>query len=64
MAIITRMLNGLANGNLGVARSYLREITDETNQGKCAGILSLAYGAGVIIGPTLGGLLSQPTLKY
>jgi MFS family permease len=64
MAIVTRMVNGLANGNLGIAKSYLREITDETNQAKCAGVLSLAWGAGVIIGPLLGGLLSQPALKY
>jgi MFS family permease len=64
MAIVTRMINGLANGNLGIAKSYLREITDETNQAKCAGVLSLAWGAGVIIGPLLGGLLSQPALKY
>jgi MFS family permease len=64
MAIATRMVNGLANGNLGIAKSYLREITDETNQAKCAGVLSLAWGAGVIVGPLLGGLLSQPALKY
>jgi MFS family permease len=63
MAIVTRMVNGLANGNLGIAKSYLREITDETNQAKCAGVLSLAWGAGVIVGPLLGGLLSQPALK-
>jgi MFS family permease len=48
---------------LGIAKSYLREITDETNQAKCAGVLSLAWGAGVIVGPLLGGLLSQPALK-
>lgn len=64
MAVVTRMVNGLANGNLGIAKSYLREITDETNQAKCAGALSLAWGFGVIIGPLLGGLLSQPALKY
>jgi MFS family permease len=63
MAIATRMVNGLANGNLGIAKSYLREITDESNQAKCAGVLSLAWGAGVIVGPMLGGLLSQPALK-
>lgn len=31
-AIIFRLCNGLMSGNIGVAKSYLGEITDESNQ--------------------------------
>lgn len=40
VAIISRLLCGLINGNAGVVRSYLREITDETNQARAYSIRS------------------------
>ena len=31
-AILGRSLNGLLNGNIGVAKTYLSEVTDDTNR--------------------------------
>jgi MFS family permease len=33
-AILSRSLNGFLNGNVGVAKTYLAEITDDTNAAK------------------------------
>lgn len=40
IALITRGLNGLINGNTGVVKSYVREITDDTNQARAYSIRS------------------------
>jgi len=51
-------------GNIGVAKTYLGEITDKTNQGKGFSAFGLTYGLGVIVGPLIGGLLAKPAAKY
>ena len=63
-AICSRSLCGLLNGNIGVAKSVLGEITDSSNQGAAFSLIGLNYGIGLIIGPMLGGLLSHPVENY
>ncbi|KAI8894389.1 major facilitator superfamily domain-containing protein [Globomyces pollinis-pini] len=59
-AILTRFTCGFLNGNIGVAKSMLGEITDKTNQAKAFSLIGLNYGIGMIVGPSLGGLLADP----
>ena len=59
-AVLSRSACGLLNGNIGVAKSVLGEITDRSNQGTAFALIGLNYGIGLIIGPALGGLLSHP----
>lgn len=40
MALFTRGVCGLINGNTGVVKSYVREITDDTNQARAYSIRS------------------------
>jgi MFS family permease len=47
-ALITRTIHGLLNGNLAVARSYIGDVTDGTNQARAMSVTSLIYGLGVI----------------
>lgn len=49
MAILARLFSGLLNGNIGVAKTYLGEITDETNQAKGMSLISVTWGVGVIM---------------
>lgn len=63
-AIISRSACGLLNGNIGVAKSVLGEITDRSNQGTAFALIGLNYGIGLIIGPALGGLLSHPVENF
>ncbi|RHZ81069.1 hypothetical protein Glove_124g17 [Diversispora epigaea] len=63
-AIITRSSCGILNGNIGVAKSMLGEITDKTNQAKAFSIFGFCWGFGTIIGPMIGGFLSNPAEQF
>ncbi len=59
-AFLIRLCGGLASGNGAVVQGYLADVTP---QGKATGRLSLlgaAWNIGLIIGPSLGGLLARP----
>jgi len=64
MALLTRGINGILNGNVGIIKTYLAEITDSSNQSAAFGYYGLAWGLGSVVGPMLGGFLSQPADKY
>jgi hypothetical protein len=61
-AITARFIGGMLNGNIGVLKSFLAEISDETNQGKAFGLIATAWGIGTIIAPAVGGFLAGQTL--
>ncbi|KAG9096994.1 hypothetical protein FRC07_010849, partial [Ceratobasidium sp. 392] len=58
--VITRALSGALDGNVGVAKSMLAELTDETNQAQCFAFLPIVWSVGSTFGPFLGGTLSHP----
>ncbi|KAI8892351.1 major facilitator superfamily domain-containing protein [Globomyces pollinis-pini] len=64
MAIALRSLNGSVNGIVGVCKTFLSEITDNSNQGQGFSIFGVARGLGMIVGPVVGGYLSNPHTKY
>ena len=63
-ALIGRIISGLLSGNLGVLKSFLTEITDESNRGAGFSYMSVAWALGTIIAPLAGGLLCNPADKY
>lgn len=66
-AIISRSLCGVLNGNIGVLKSMVSEITLENapdQRARAFSLLPLMYGLGSIVGPVLGGLLSHPVKNY
>ncbi|GAA5977557.1 hypothetical protein JCM11641_006863 [Rhodosporidiobolus odoratus] len=63
-AITTRLAMGLFNGAVGVARSAVNDITDESNRSSAYTILGLVWGLGGIVGSILGGVLEHPVSKY
>ncbi|KAI9453853.1 MFS general substrate transporter [Lactarius psammicola] len=58
--VLSRCLNGVLNGNLGVIKSMIAELTDETNVARGFSLLPMARAAGYMIGPFIGGVLSRP----
>ncbi|KAH9946226.1 MFS general substrate transporter [Epithele typhae] len=62
--IFARCLGGFFSGNVAVVHSVLGEITDSTNQAIAFPIYGLCWPLGAIIGPLIGGLLSNPATKY
>jgi DHA1 family tetracycline resistance protein-like MFS transporter len=55
----SRILDGLVGGNVSLARAYITDITDEENRARGLGLIGAAFGTGFIIGPALGGTLSN-----
>ncbi|RKO89969.1 major facilitator superfamily domain-containing protein [Blyttiomyces helicus] len=64
VAVGLRFACGSINGIVGVTKSYLSEITDETNQGKGLSLLGMNRALGLIVGPAIGGFLCLPAQKY
>eukprot|EP01040_Poterioochromonas_malhamensis_P013269 gene13269-14574_t len=63
-AVMGRLIGGFLCGNLGVMKSFLAEITDDTNRGKGFSYISSFWAVGCLIAPLVGGLLSNPADKY
>ncbi|QRV90476.1 major facilitator superfamily transporter [Ceratobasidium sp. AG-Ba] len=62
--VFTRALAGALNGNAGVVKSMITELTDETNQAQCFAYLPLTSSFGFTFGPFIGGMLSNPARFY
>ncbi|KAI6167959.1 MFS multidrug-resistance DHA1 sub-family [Pisolithus thermaeus] len=58
--VLSRSLNGALNGNIGVMKSMMVEITDETNLAQAYAFMPIAWSSGGTLGPLIGGLLSRP----
>lgn len=56
---VGRIIDGLTGGNFSVLFAYLADVTRPEERGKYFGIIGGVSGAGFIIGPGLGGLLSN-----
>ncbi|KAK0707600.1 major facilitator superfamily domain-containing protein [Lasiosphaeris hirsuta] len=64
-ALFFRSLGGITNGNVGVLRTMISEIVREKKyQSRAFLLLPMTFNIGVIIGPILGGLLSDPAGSY
>ncbi|KAJ9074005.1 hypothetical protein DSO57_1010759 [Entomophthora muscae] len=63
-AMTTRFMAGILNGNVGVLKSMIGEMTDRSNRGKAFNYVSMVFGLGLIIGPALGGFLVYPVNNF
>ncbi|KAM7221353.1 MFS general substrate transporter [Rhypophila decipiens] len=64
-ALIFRSIGGLTNGNVGVMRTMISEIVIEKKyQSRAFLLMPMTYNIGVIIGPILGGILSDLAGTY
>ncbi len=57
LLFISRAVEGLGGGNVGVAQSYISDVTDEEQRPLAFAYSSAAFGAGFIVGPILSGSL-------
>jgi len=62
--VVSRCLTGLLNGNTGVIKSIMGELTDSTNRAEGFALLPMAWGFGATIGPLIGGSLSHPHERF
>lgn len=46
-----------------VAKSYMSDITDSTNESVAFTMIGVVFGVGSFLGPLIGGVLSMPAEK-
>jgi MFS transporter, DHA1 family, tetracycline resistance protein len=59
MLFVGRILDGITGGNISTAQAYIADVTTKENRAKGMGLIGAAFGLGFILGPALGGILSQ-----
>lgn len=64
LLFISRGFDGITGGNLSVAQASLADISSKENRTKVFALIGAAFGLGFIIGPYLGGKLSDPTFIH
>ena len=62
LLFIARIFGGIVGGNLAVAQAAIADITPPEKRAARFGLIGAAYGFGFIIGPVIGGLLSDSSL--
>eukprot|EP00026_Physarum_polycephalum_P006452 Phypoly_transcript_06495.p1 GENE.Phypoly_transcript_06495~~Phypoly_transcript_06495.p1 ORF type:complete len:526 (+),score=65.18 Phypoly_transcript_06495:182-1759(+) len=63
-AIATRFLSGFLNGNVGITKTMLGEISTSATQARAFSYFGFTIGVSGIVGPLVGGSLSKPSEKY
>lgn len=59
---ISRIIDGFTGGNVSIATAIVTDISSVKERTKNLGLIGAAFGLGFIIGPVIGGVLSQISL--
>ena len=62
LMFLGRVIEGFFAGNISVAFSTIADISDQKSKAKNFGLIGMAFGFGFIIGPFIGGKLSDPSV--
>ncbi|KAG2075426.1 MFS general substrate transporter [Suillus decipiens] len=62
--ILSRCITGALNGNIGVMKSMMGELTDSTNMAQGFALMPVAWSLGATIGPMIGGTLQHPQQHF
>jgi MFS transporter, DHA1 family, tetracycline resistance protein len=59
MLFAARILSGISASNLSVAQAYVADVTAPEERARGMGLIGAAFGLGFVVGPFVGGELSQ-----
>jgi MFS family permease len=59
LLIAARLVDGLIGSNMTVSQAYISDVTSPKDRTKIYGYSSAVFGAGLIFGPVIGGILSS-----
>jgi len=62
LLFLARAFDGVTGGNIPVAQAVVTDITPPKERAKNFGLVGAAFGLGFIIGPYIGGKLSDPSI--
>lgn len=58
-----RVISGITGANISAANAYIADVSPPEDRAKNFGLLGMCFGVGFVLGPALGGLLSQYGLR-
>lgn len=64
LLFVGRAIDGLTGGNFAVAQAAVGDVSTNENRAKNFGFVGAAFGLGFVIGPYLGGKLSEPNVSF
>ncbi len=59
MIYLSRIVDGLLGSNMTITQAYLSDISKKNERSKVFALSGIAFGIGFMIGPAIGGFLSQ-----
>ncbi|KAJ7888173.1 major facilitator superfamily domain-containing protein [Mycena olivaceomarginata] len=62
--VVSRCLTGLLNGNVGVMKSVMGDLTDRSNRAQALAFLPVVWDLGAAAGFFIGGQLAQPHIQF
>ena len=62
MLLLSRVMGGIASGNLSVATAAIADVTPRESRAKGMAVVGIAFGLGFILGPAIGGFGSMHDL--
>ncbi|OJT01791.1 Protein ZINC INDUCED FACILITATOR-LIKE 1 [Trametes pubescens] len=62
--VLSRCAEGALNGNIGVTKSMMAEITDHTNRARGFAFLPMIWSVGGTLGPIIGGVFARPADRW
>ncbi len=62
LLFIGRMVAGIAGAIIPTTNAYISDVTAPEERAKGMGLIGAAFGLGFILGPTVGGLLVEPSV--
>jgi DHA1 family tetracycline resistance protein-like MFS transporter len=60
LLFFSRFFDGVTGGNISIAQAMIGDVSKPENRAKNFGMLGAAFGLGFILGPYIGGKLSDP----
>ncbi|WP_133500869.1 TCR/Tet family MFS transporter [Cognatilysobacter terrigena] len=61
--MVGRIISAIASASFTTANAYIADVTPPEQRGKAFGMIGAAFGLGFIIGPVIGGQLSDVSLR-
>ncbi|KND47425.1 MAG: MFS transporter, DHA1 family, tetracycline resistance protein [Parcubacteria bacterium C7867-004] len=62
LLFLSRAVDGITGGNISVAQAAIADTTPPEKRARNFGIIGAAFGIGFVVGPFLGGKLSDPSV--
>ncbi|KAJ7183242.1 major facilitator superfamily multidrug-resistance, DHA1 sub-family [Mycena filopes] len=64
LLLFFRSIQGVCNGNIGLTKTVMNEISDPTNVADIFSTLPMMWAVSATLGPLIGGLLANPADKW